>query len=331
MLNFNRKSTSGFMSAYVAGKCENHTANTYADWMKNTMLDVMKSLREAGLIFKKTTLNGNEADISAACACDYNDATDTYYNKAWIGVANQKLIIYGGTKEYEENGVKKVRLTSIAWNRYNKATESSTTVKGIDDIMKTRGVNDGLKKIAQYLVDNGFITNAVHTEMSDFCVMLNKEVFTGKIQKKDENGETTMVKTAYALYKNDPEYGESITIWNRHTPMDSEDFSGIVVTLSTSMEYGHSVKITNLDLTEVMVEGGKYEVQPRDRGDGSKPLWRFINSTEDEAAFVPERNEFYKAIELWKPTLSYNAILELKGKFNGEEYEEILSDGEVPF
>lgn len=297
-MNFNAKSTGAFKLAYLGKKtasgCDQKCI-AYADGMVSTMLDVMNYIKNNGLLFKRTAQNGNEVDISAVCDCDFDDVQNRYYNKARISVGNQSLIFYGGTTLVGG----KVRLSSMGWSVYNPNTQKSTYIKGNDEIQKSRAVNVNLKKIADLIANSDFL-NVVDSEIAQFAIHLNKDLFTAVVPKRDEDGnvlhdlnhEPVMCKAVYAIY-NPAEngYNESVSIWNR-----LNDYHLIVVTLMDSDNYGHSCKVTNFELTDTELDG----VQPRDCGDTeNKPLFRFVNNKDDAENFLPPVDSIFNAVAEW--------------------------------
>lgn len=248
--------------------------------------------------------------------------TEKYWVRAGIRRENDTLFINAGCKP-DTNGF--LPLYSISFQQYDTVSPSDSIRYQQDEILQPGNVvPDDFKQCARAIMDSGYLS--MNTELKQFAYTLNTEYFKEhvKVQQKLENGSFAEVekKMCSALYRpetpaeNGKTWPEQVTIFNRKEP-------DILVTLTDSDSYGHSVRVVNLALTED--ENG---IHKRENGDPAAA--GFITDNVDISKYLPDMPELVAAVREWlglvTPAGDPETITAAAGDF-----EEILSDGEVSF
>lgn len=248
--------------------------------------------------------------------------TEKYWVRAGIRRENDTLFINAGCKP-DANGF--LPLYSISFQQYDSISPSDSIRYSQDEILKPGTlVPDDFKKCARAIIDSGYLS--MNTELKQFAYTLNTEYFKErvKVQQKLDTGGYAEVekKMCSALYRpetaaeNGKTWPEQVTIFNRAEP-------DILVTLTDSDNYGHSVRVVNLALTED--ENG---IHKRENGDPAAA--GFITDNVDISKYLPDMPELVAAVREWLGLVTPAADPETITAAAGD-FEEILSDGEVPF
>jgi len=235
---------------------------------------------------QKLTVNGKTV---LSYPTKLNDDGEIIYNiSATIHKGNESIALFAPNK-ISDNG--ECYISSIFWSAYNAANpKGSPHAKGFTEIAESDACPE-LKAIAAAIEKAGFIREFNDSELFQFSLHLNKDVFLTKVTVKDEDGKPVEKKLLNANYQNTSDYGESITIFNKSSVEGDKE---VLVSLFDSEKNGKSVKAINTAMTKI--DGVRQpKSSPEDKSD-----YEFINSEVDVANFLPNLPELHQAIAEFK-------------------------------
>ena len=218
---------------------------------------------------------------------------------------NETLTVIGSNNIHEDEKGNSVALVGLRATDFTGGTGNQVQYK--QEEIANSPLSDEIKNLASAIEKSGKLY--VKSELRSFAYELNAEVFKTKVMVEQENPDTGKMedverKLLNAKYKNDEDYGESITIFNKsdkEVPV-AENItikeSDVMVALTNDEQYGHTIKVINNAITPVLDENGKptAEIKLRTDKESEKPSYTFVNNAQDVVDLLPDLPELQEAV-----------------------------------
>lgn len=304
--------------AYNRAKIDN---NDLAYAMKKTVKPIIKILKEGNAMPILISQSGKEY-LGAAFIEVQQDKTrtDKYYVRAGIRKNDETIYIHAGSQKAADGTLP---LYSISYQKYNTDWPAESLRVAQDDIKSSDDISAEMKHTAAAIIDMGVLQ--LYTELREYSFKLNTEYFREKvsISQKREDGTYEYIekKQCYASYTPQGQYPEQLTIFNRTNPE-------VLVTMLDHDKYGHSVRVTNTELTED--ENGLH----RKSSEHEKSATGYIQDKFDVVRYCPPLEEIYHAVADWLGLDYLEIVSESRitvESLEGYESIESLGEDDIPY
>ena len=250
-----------------------------------------------------------------------DDKVQQYFVQASFSNKNETLTVIGSNNIHEDEKGNSVALVGL------KATDftggAGNQVQYSADKIADSPLSAEIKNLASAIEKSGKLY--VKSELRNFAFELNTEVFKTKVMVEQKNPDTGKMedvekKLVNANYKNDEQYGESVTLFNR-SDKTAFEFDGkavkesdIMVALTNDEQYGHTIKVINNAITPVLDKDGKptADIKLRTDKENERASYTFINNAQDVVDLLPDIPELQEAVAKFSNDFTLEDVKDVK-------------------
>lgn len=250
-----------------------------------------------------------------------DDKVQQYFVQAAFSNKNETLTVIGSNNIHEDEKGNSVALVGL------KATDftggAGNQVQYSADKIADSPLSAEIKNLASAIEKSGKLY--VKSELRNFAFELNTEVFKTKVMVEQKNPDTGKMedvekKLVNANYKNDEQYGESVTLFNR-SDKTAFEFDGkavkesdIMVALTNDEQYGHTIKVINNAITPVLDKDGKptADIKLRTDKENERASYTFINNAQDVVDLLPDIPELQEAVAKFSNDFTLEDVKDVK-------------------
>lgn len=250
-----------------------------------------------------------------------DDKVQQYFVQAAFRNKNETLTVIGSNNIHEDEKGNSVALVGL------KATDftggAGNQVQYSADKIADSPLSAEIKNLASAIEKSGKLY--VKSELRNFAFELNTEVFKTKVMVEQKNPDTGKMedvekKLVNANYKNDEQYGESVTLFNR-SDKTAFEFDGkavkesdIMVALTNDEQYGHTIKVINNAITPVLDKEGKptADIKLRTDKENERASYTFINNAQDVVDLLPDIPELQEAVAKFSNDFTLEDVKDVK-------------------
>lgn len=250
-----------------------------------------------------------------------DDKVQQYFVQASFSNKNETLTVIGSNNIHEDEKGNSVALVGL------KATDftggAGNQVQYSADKIADSPLSAEIKNLASAIEKSGKLY--VKSELRNFAYELNTEVFKTKVMVEQKNPDTGKMediekKLVNANYKNDEQYGESVTLFNR-SDKTAFEFDGkavkesdIMVALTNDEQYGHTIKVINNAITPVLDKDGKptADIKLRTDKESERASYTFINNAQDVVDLLPDIPELQEAVAKFSNDFTLEDVKDVK-------------------
>lgn len=250
-----------------------------------------------------------------------DDKVQQYFVQAAFSNKNETLTVIGSNNIHEDEKGNSVALVGL------KATDftggAGNQVQYSADKIVDSPLSAEIKNLASAIEKSGKLY--VKSELRNFAFELNTEVFKTKVMVEQKNPDTGKMedvekKLVNANYKNDEQYGESVTLFNR-SDKTAFEFDGkavkesdIMVALTNDEQYGHTIKVINNAITPVLDKDGKptADIKLRTDKENERASYTFINNAQDVVDLLPDIPELQEAVAKFSNDFTLEDVKDVK-------------------
>lgn len=250
-----------------------------------------------------------------------DDKVQQYFVQAAFSNKNETLTVIGSNNIHEDANGNSVALVGLKATDFTGGAGNQVQYK--QEEIADSPLSAEIKNLASAIEKSGKLY--VKSELRNLAYELNTEVFKTKVmveQKNPDTGEMEDVekKLVNANYRNDEEYGESITLFNK-SDKTAFEFDGkavkesdIMVALTNDDQYGHTIKVINNAITPVLDKDGKptADIKLRTDKENERASYTFINNAQDVVDLLPDIPELQEAVAKFSNDFTLEDVKDIK-------------------
>lgn len=251
-----------------------------------------------------------------------DDKVPQYFVQGSFSNKNETLTVIGSNNIHEdEKSGNSVALVGLRATDFTGGTGNQVQYKAEE--VADSPLSAEIKNLASAIEKSGKLY--VKSELRNFAYELNTEVFKTKVMVERKNPDTGKMedverKLVNANYKNDEQYGESVTLLNR-SDKTAFEFDGkavkesdIMVALTNDEQYGHTIKVINNAITPVLDKEGKptADIKLRTDKENERASYTFINNAQDVVDLLPDIPELQEAVAKFSNDFTLEDVKDVK-------------------
>ena len=250
-----------------------------------------------------------------------DDKVQQYFVQASFSNKNETLTVIGSNNIHEDEKGNSVALVGLKATDFTGGTGNQVQYSA--DKIADSPLSAEIKNLASAIEKSGKLY--VKSELRNFAFELNTEVFKTKVMVEQKNPDTGKMedvekKLVNANYKNDEQYGESVTLFNR-SDKTAFEFDGkavkesdIMVALTNDEQYGHTIKVINNAITPVLDKDGKptADIKLRTDKENERASYTFINNAQDVVDLLPDIPELQEAVAKFSNDFTLEDVKDVK-------------------
>lgn len=250
-----------------------------------------------------------------------DDKVQQYFVQAAFSNKNETLTVIGSNNIHEDEKGNSVALVGLRATDFTGGTGNQVQYKAEE--IADSPLSAEIKNLASAIEKSGKLY--VKSELRNFAYELNTEVFKTKVMVEQKNPDTGKMedvekKLVNANYKNDEQYGESVTLFNR-SDKTAFEFGGkavkesdIMVALTNDEQYGHTIKVINNAITPVLDKDGKptADIKLRTDKENERASYTFINNAQDVVDLLPDIPELQEAVAKFSNDFTLEDVKDVK-------------------
>ena len=250
-----------------------------------------------------------------------DDKVQQYFVQASFSNKNETLTVIGSNNIHEDEKGNSVALVGLKATDFTGGTGKQVQYSA--DKIADSPLSAEIKNLASAIEKSGKLY--VKSELRNFAYELNTEVFKTKVMVEQKNPDTGKMediekKLVNANYKNDEQYGESVTLFNR-SDKTAFEFDGkavkesdIMVALTNDEQYGHTIKVINNAITPVLDKDGKptADIKLRTDKESERASYTFINNAQDVVDLLPDIPELQEAVAKFSNDFTLEDVKDVK-------------------
>lgn len=250
-----------------------------------------------------------------------DDKVQQYFVQAAFSNKNETLTVIGSNNIHEDEKGNSVALVGLRATDFTGGTGNQVQYKAEE--IADSPLSAEIKNLASAIEKSGKLY--VKSELRNFAFELNTEVFKTKVMVEQKNPDTGKMedvekKLVNANYRNDEQYGESITLFNR-SDKTAFEFDGkavkesdIMVALTNDEQYGHTIKVINNAITPVLDKDGKptADIKLRTDKENERASYTFINNAQDVVDLLPDIPELQEAVAKFSNDFTLEDVKDVK-------------------
>lgn len=250
-----------------------------------------------------------------------DDKVQQYFVQAAFSNKNETLTVIGSNNIHEDEKGNSVALVGLRATDFTGG--AGNQVQYSADKIADSPLSAEIKNLASAIEKSGKLY--VKSELRNFAFELNTEVFKTKVMVEQKNPDTGKMedvekKLVNANYRNDEQYGESVTLFNR-SDKTAFEFDGkavkesdIMVALTNDEQYGHTIKVINNAITPVLDKEGKptADIKLRTDKENERASYTFINNAQDVVDLLPDIPELQEAVAKFSNDFTLEDVKDVK-------------------
>ena len=250
-----------------------------------------------------------------------DDKVQQYFVQGSFSNKNETLTVIGSNNIHEDEKGNSVALVGLRATDFTGGTGNQVQYKAEE--IADSPLSAEIKNLASAIEKSGKLY--VKSELRNFAYELNTEVFKTKVMVERKNPDTGKMedverKLVNANYKNDEQYGESVTLLNR-SDKTAFEFDGkavkesdIMVALTNDEQYGHTIKVINNAITPVLDKEGKptADIKLRTDKENERASYTFINNAQDVVDLLPDIPELQEAVAKFSNDFTLEDVKDVK-------------------
>jgi len=250
-----------------------------------------------------------------------DDKVQQYFVQAAFSNKNETLTVIGSNNIHEDEKGNSVALVGLKATDFTGGAGNQVQYKAEE--IADSPLSAEIKNLASAIEKSGKLY--VKSELRNFAYELNTEVFKTKVMVERKNPDTGKMedverKLVNANYKNDEQYGESVTLFNR-SDKTAFEFDGkavkesdIMVALTNDEQYGHTIKVINNAITPVLDKEGKptADIKLRTDKENERASYTFINNAQDVVDLLPDIPELQEAVAKFSNDFTLEDVKDVK-------------------
>lgn len=250
-----------------------------------------------------------------------DDKVQQYFVQGSFSNKNETLTVIGSNNIHEDEKGNSVALVGLRATDFTGGTGNQVQYKAEE--IADSPLSAEIKNLASAIEKSGKLY--VKSELRNFAYELNTEVFKTKVMVERKNPDTGKMedverKLVNANYKNDEQYGESVTLLNR-SDKTAFEFDGkavkesdIMVALTNDEQYGHTIKVINNAITPVLDKDGKptADIKLRTDKENERASYTFINNAQDVVDLLPDIPELQEAVAKFSNDFTLEDVKDVK-------------------
>lgn len=250
-----------------------------------------------------------------------DDKVQQYFVQGSFSNKNETLTVIGSNNIHEDEKGNSVALVGLKATDFTGGTGNQVQYKAEE--IADSPLSAEIKNLASAIEKSGKLY--VKSELRNFAYELNTEVFKTKVMVERKNPDTGKMedverKLVNANYKNDEQYGESVTLLNR-SDKTAFEFDGkavkesdIMVALTNDEQYGHTIKVINNAITPVLDKDGKptADIKLRTDKENERASYTFISNAQDVIDLLPDIPELQEAVARFSNDFTLEDIKDVK-------------------
>lgn len=250
-----------------------------------------------------------------------DDKVPQYFVQGSFSNKNETLTVIGSNNIHEDEKGNSVALVGLRATDFTGGTGNQVQYKAEE--IADSPLSAEIKNLASAIEKSGKLY--VKSELRNFAFELNTEVFKTKVMVEQKNPDTGKMedvekKLVNANYKNDEQYGESVTLFNR-SDKTAFEFDGkavkesdIMVALTNDEQYGHTIKVINNAITPVLDKEGKptADIKLRTDKENERASYTFINNAQDVVDLLPDIPELQEAVAKFSNDFTLEDVKDVK-------------------
>lgn len=250
-----------------------------------------------------------------------DDKVPQYFVQGSFSNKNETLTVIGSNNIHEDEKGNSVALVGLRATDFTGGTGNQVQYKAEE--IADSPLSAEIKNLASAIEKSGKLY--VKSELRNFAYELNTEVFKTKVMVERKNPDTGKMedverKLVNANYKNDEQYGESVTLLNR-SDKTAFEFDGkavkesdIMVALTNDEQYGHTIKVINNAITPVLDKEGEptADIKLRTDKENERASYTFINNAQDVVDLLPDIPELQEAVAKFSNDFTLEDVKDVK-------------------